>query len=230
MDDLSDDEEPLDSGPIDFESLQVQATETAIRDDAPEQGSVAEVQESDDQDDDDDDIPMAEDAPVPSAKKRGRPSLGASRISTPKTPKSANSVGRKRKVENSAEEPAAKRSGRGRATAAAASNAIKQVSAKRPRAAPDTSKAVRAHIPQGMVHRYEVHETNAPVCNRPPRPLAQSVVPSQARPSKRSTRLRRLSTRQVPATEPSTSSSGKAMRRAITPGSRNPTWRTPQIC
>lgn len=87
------------------------------------------------------------DAPAPvSAKKRGRPSLSASRTSTPaKTPKSAKSgatsaasSGRKRKAVDSADEPPVKRSGR--ATAAAAQDAIKEASKKRARALTGTAK------------------------------------------------------------------------------------------
>lgn len=79
----------------------------------------------------------------PTSKKHGRASLGASRSSTPKVPKSVTGGGstsaRKRKARAPVDgEPASKRSGRGRATAAAASEAIKQAVAKRPRAAPGT--------------------------------------------------------------------------------------------
>lgn len=88
-----------------------------------------------------------DDAPIPaSAKKRGRPSLSASRTSTPaKTPKSAKggptsaaSTGRKRKTLDSAAEPPTKRPGR--ATAAAAQDAIKEVSKKRHRAPNGSAK------------------------------------------------------------------------------------------
>lgn len=76
-------------------------------------------------------------------KKRGRPSLSASRTSTPK---SATAPSLKRKASDAGKETPAKRSAGSRATASAASDAIKQASAKRPRAAPGTAKPVRLHL------------------------------------------------------------------------------------
>lgn len=148
FDNLSSDEEALDSGPVLPAILQAETVETVVRlDEEPdvegEQGNGADEEESDD---DDEDIPKME---VNAPKKRGRPSRSASRASTPK-PKPTKSTksgkatgGRKRKAEESADEPVAKRSGSGRATAASASDAIKQSSTRRPRAAPGTAKAVR---------------------------------------------------------------------------------------
>lgn len=150
--DVLSDEEPVDSGPVVPEILQVEEVETVVRlDDAPgneipHEGNGNGVKEQESGDEDEEDIPaavMSDEALVssPPAKKRGRPSLAASRSATPKAVKST--AGRKRKAEVSEDEPATKRSGRGRATAAAASESIKQASAKRPRAAPGAAKAVR---------------------------------------------------------------------------------------
>lgn len=153
-DGLSGDEEPLDSGPVIPEILQTGDAEaaTAVRlddeeDDVSTHGNGAAEEEGSDEEDNED-IPAHDDAPTSaSAKKRGRPSLGASRTSTPKTPKSSKAAaGRKRKADASADEPAAKRPGRGRATAAAASEAIKQSQEKRPKAANGT-KAVSPQMP-----------------------------------------------------------------------------------
>ncbi|KUI70823.1 hypothetical protein VM1G_05989 [Cytospora mali] len=146
------DEEPLDSGPAISENLEVEveaeaeaeaeAAETVVHpdndaDEEEDQNGISDVADS---------VPMEEDeAPAPvSAKKRGRPS--ASRTSTPaKTPKSAKngaassaSSGRKRRAVDTADEPPVKRSSR--ATAVAAQDAIKEVSKKRPRAAPGSAK------------------------------------------------------------------------------------------
>lgn len=151
-DGLSGDEEPLDSGPVIPEILQTGDAEaaTAVRlddeeDDVSTHGNGAAEEEGSDEEDNED-IPAHDDAPTSaSAKKRGRPSLGASRTSTPKTPKSSKAAaGRKRKADASADEPAAKRPGRGRATAAAASEAIKQSQEKRPKAANGTKAAPKA--------------------------------------------------------------------------------------
>lgn len=153
---LDDDEEPLDSGPVIPDILKEDVAQTVVRmeNDEDEEGD----DDSDGGDADADlenghatgsaapEAPMDVPAPV-SAKKGGRPSKG-SRVSTPaKTPKSAKAAGgRKRKAEEIADEPAAKRSGRGRATAAAAREGIKEASKKRPRAAPGTVKEVRLHL------------------------------------------------------------------------------------
>lgn len=70
---------------------------------------------------------------------------------TPKaTPKAKRGApaGRKRKAGAASEEPAAKRPGRGRATAAAASSAIEKDLSKRPRAPNGQAKAVRDPIYQ----------------------------------------------------------------------------------
>lgn len=153
---LDNDEEPLDSGPVIPDILKEDVAQTVVRmENDDEEGD----DDSDGGDDDADlenghatgsaapEAPMDVPAPV-SAKKGGRPSKGSSRVSTPaKTPKAAKAaVGRKRKAEETADEPAAKRSGRGRATAAAAREGIKEASKKRPRAAPGTVKEVRLHL------------------------------------------------------------------------------------
>lgn len=153
-----DDEEPLDSGPVIPDILREEVAETVVR--------IDDEEENDDDDEDkdiengvasDDAVPEAPmDMPAPvSAKKRGRAVKGASRVATPakKGPKAAKAVvGRKRKAEEEADEPAAKRPGRGRATAAAAREGIKDASKKRPRAAPGTVKEVRPHL---HFHRYQ---------------------------------------------------------------------------
>lgn len=142
---LEDDEEPLDSGPTVIEKFEEELPGSDVQlGDAPadeaNDGNDVEDQETEE----DEDIPNAPEdlSDTSSAKKSGRASIEASRGSTPKTPKSAKAVastaGRKRKAETSNEEPPTKRPGRGRATAAAASVAIKEATAKRPRAAPGT--------------------------------------------------------------------------------------------
>lgn len=157
---LDDDEEPLDSGPVIPDILKEDVAQTVVRmENEDEEGD----DDSDDGDADADlenghasgsaapEAPMDVPAPV-SAKKGGRASKGSSRVSTPakapaKTLKAAKAAGgRKRKAEESVDEPAAKRSGRGRATAAAAREGIKEASKKRPRAAPGTVKEVRLHL------------------------------------------------------------------------------------
>lgn len=134
FDTQSDDEEPLDSGPTVPEVLleAVESVEASIvrLDDEQEQENGAE--ESDEDDNDDEDIPtapMEESAATPKA--------------TPKAKRGAP-AGRKRKAAAASDEPAAKRPGRGRATAAAASSAIKKDLSKRPRAPNGQAKAVRA--------------------------------------------------------------------------------------
>lgn len=130
----SDDEEPLDSGPTVPEVLldAVESVEASIvrLDDEQEQENGAE--ESDEDDNDDEDIPTAPmemSAALPKA--------------TPKA-KRSGPAGRKRKADAASDEPAAKRPGRGRATAAAAASAIKKDLSKRPRAPNGQAKAVRA--------------------------------------------------------------------------------------
>lgn len=153
--DIFDDEEPLDSGPVIPDILREEVAETVVRID-----NEGEEDRDDDEDADEDienglvtdnavpEAPM--DVPAPaSAKKRGRAPQPASRVSTPakKTPKAAKATsGRKRKAEEEADEPAVKRSGRGRATAAAAREGIKEASKKRPRAASGTVKEVRLYL------------------------------------------------------------------------------------
>ncbi|KAL1864356.1 hypothetical protein Daus18300_007780 [Diaporthe australafricana] len=147
-----DDEEPLDSGPVIPDILKEEVVETVVRIENGDEESDDDEENNDDDDQDiengissDDAMPEAPmDMPAPvSAKKRGRAAKGASRVATPakKGPKAAKAaVGRKRKAEEEADEPAAKRPGRGRATAAAAREGIKEASKKRPRAAPSTAK------------------------------------------------------------------------------------------
>lgn len=140
---MDEEEEPLDSGPTVIEKVAEELPTTAVQvgdepTDVAHEGNGFGGEETDE----DEDIPSApmDIGETSSTKKSGRASVGASRGSTPKTPKSAkgaaSTAGRKRKADN-LEEPAAKRPGRGRATAAAASEAIKSATAKRPKAAPD---------------------------------------------------------------------------------------------
>lgn len=143
---MSDDEEPLDSGPV-LPDVLLEAVETVeasvVRlDDEPEQENG--VDESDDDDDDDEDIPTAPMEEVAAPRKRGRASLAAVTPKATPQAKGGASAGRKRKADAAADEPVAKRSGRGRATAVAASNAIKQDVSKRSRAPNGQAKAVRA--------------------------------------------------------------------------------------
>lgn len=148
-----DDEEPLDSGPVIISETFEAEADAEAKADEPEtidggDNDSDEEEQNGIPDDLDNVAPMEEDgAPAPaSAKKRGRPSLSASRTSTPaKTPKSAKSgatsaasSGRKRKAVDSADEPPLKRSGR--ATAAAAQDAIKESSKKRTRAPNGSAK------------------------------------------------------------------------------------------
>ena len=158
FDNFDNDEEPLDSGPVIPDIMKEEVAQTVVR---------MENEDEEDGDDDDEDVdadlengrasesaapeaPMEVPTPVkvkkgPSAKKAGRPSKGASRVSTPaKTPKAAS--GRKRKTEEDADEPAAKRPRQGRATAAAAKEGIKEASKKRARAPNGTVKEVRLHL------------------------------------------------------------------------------------
>lgn len=156
-----DDEEPLDSGPALISETFEAEVEAEVEAEADTPESVASLNnDSDDEnqngtaDDLDDFTEMVDNAPIPaSAKKRGRPSLSASRTSTPaKTPKSAKggptsaaSTGRKRKTVDSTAEPPAKRPGR--ATAMAAQDAIKEVSKKRHRAPNGSAKPKSAKTP-----------------------------------------------------------------------------------
>lgn len=157
---FDDDEEPLDSGPVIPDILKEEVAQTVVRienegeeadndnDDNSDDGSAdADLENGHASESDAPEAPMDVPAPV-SAKKAGRASKGPSRVATPaKTPKSAKAVrGRKRKAEEDADEPAAKRPGRGRATAAAAREGIKEASKKRARAAPGTVKEVRLHL------------------------------------------------------------------------------------
>lgn len=141
-----DDEEPLEPGPVVpdvlLESLEtVEASVVRLDDEAndeTEQETGAEESESDNEDIPS--VPMEESLPP---KKRGRASVAAA---NPKAaPKAKATTGRKRKADELVDDPATKRSGRGRATAAAASSAIKQDLAKRSRAPNGQGKAVRAH-------------------------------------------------------------------------------------
>lgn len=144
----SDDEAPLESGPsateVLLESLEI-VDASVVRLEDGENGVAQESESDEDEDGKDDELPaeMEETAP----KKRGRASLAAATPkATPKakaTPKSSG--GKKRKADDAAEEPAAKR-GRGRATAAAASSAIKASSAKRARAPNGSAKAVSTPV------------------------------------------------------------------------------------
>ncbi|KAG6368077.1 hypothetical protein INS49_002277 [Diaporthe citri] len=163
---FDDDEEPLDSGPVIPDILKEEVAQTVVRiENEDEQDGDADSNDGDadsndgDADSNDGDAdadlenghatesaapeaPMDVPAPV-SAKKAGRASKGPSRVSTPASPKSAKAAGgRKRKAEEDVDEPADKRSGRGRATAAAAREGIKEASKKRPRAASGTVKEV----------------------------------------------------------------------------------------
>jgi hypothetical protein len=145
-----DDEGPLESGPsaaeVLLESLEiVEASVVRLEDEensVAENDGVAEHSESDEDEDgkDEDLLATMEDI---APKKRGRPSLAAA---TPKaTPKGKanpkSTGGKKRKADEAAEEPVAKRNG-GRATAVAANSAIKESSAKRARAPNGSAKAV----------------------------------------------------------------------------------------
>lgn len=158
---FDDDEEPLDSGPVIPDILKEEVAQTVVRiENEDEEGGNDDSDSASDDGDADADLengratesaapeaPMDVPAPI-SAKKAGRASKGPSRVFTPaKTPKSAKTAGgRKRKAEEDADEPAAKRPGRGRATAAAAREGIKEASKKRARAAPGTVKEVRLHL------------------------------------------------------------------------------------
>lgn len=130
---LDDDEEPIDSGPIAIEKLdeELPGAGEHLGDepaDVADEGNGLEDQETED----DEDIPGAtlEIGDTDSTKKRN---------STPKSAKgAASTAGRKRKADKSDEELPAKRSGRGRATAAAASDAIKTGATKKSRAAAAT--------------------------------------------------------------------------------------------
>lgn len=138
---MQDDEEPVDdAGPTIIQKFDDELPPDAVvqfGDDEP--ADVADegngVGDLDLETDDDEDIPvgMVDYGKSSSAKK----SVGSSRGSTPKTPKSANkgTAGRKRKAD-AIDEPAAKRPGHGRATAAAASEAIKTTITRRPQGAP----------------------------------------------------------------------------------------------
>lgn len=242
-DNVSGDEEPLDSGPVIPKILQGEdaEAETAARqdedDDASDHGNgAAEEEGSDEEEDEEDneDIPAQEVAPSATpAKKRGRPSLAASGKSTPKTPKGSKAAtGRKRKADASVDEPAAKRPGRGRATAAAASEAIKQSQEKRPKAANGT-KAVSPQMPCFLTFALRFTMCGVlihPTRDRPPRPLAREEDASLApRPRRRkSTRLRKSWSTPAVASPPSTSLSGRATRKMTAPGSPSQIWRTPQ--
>lgn len=155
---FDDDEEPLDSGPVVPDIMKEEVVQTVVRieNEDEEGGGSDDSGENSDVDLENGrasssaapEAPMDVPAPV-SAKKAGRPSKAASRVSTPaKTPKAAKATpGRKRKAEEEADEPAAKRPGRGRATAAKAREGIKEATKKRARAAPGTVKEeVRLHL------------------------------------------------------------------------------------
>lgn len=245
---LDDDEEPLDSGPVIPDILKEDVAQTVVRmDNEDEEG---EGDDSDDGDADADlengraagsaapEAPMDVPAPV-SAKKGGRPSKGSSRVSTPaktpaKTPKSAKAAGgRKRKAEESADEPAAKRSGRGRATAAAAREGIKEASKKRPRATPGTVKEVRLHLcfSAGCSVLRKILLTNILLPgsrNQNPDAVDLAENPRSRRkrsPPARSTRSRRSwTTEWMPIqSRPCSWSSGKATARRTTHGSQRRT-------
>lgn len=161
FDNFDDDEEPLDSGPVIPDIMKEEVAQTGASIENEMDGSDDDSSDDNEEDADEDlenghaaesaaaEAPM--DVPTPArskkaagAKKAGRASKGASRVSTPaKTPSSAKTKatgGRKRKVEKDAEEPVAKRPSHGRATAAAAKEGIKEASKKRPRAVPGTVK------------------------------------------------------------------------------------------
>lgn len=158
---FDDDEEPLDSGPVIPDIMKEEVAQTVVSIENDMDGNDDDSSDGNEEVADEDlenghaaesaapEAPM--DAPTParskkaaSAKKTGRASKGASCVSTPaKTPTSAKTKatgGRKRKVEEDAEEPVAKRPSHGRATAVAAKEGIKEASKKRPRAAPGTVK------------------------------------------------------------------------------------------
>lgn len=235
---FDDDEEPLDSGPVIPDILKEEVAQTVVH-------IENEDEESDDGDADADlengratESPVPEapmDAPAPvSAKKAGRASKGPSRVATPaKTPKSAKAAaGRKRKAVEEADEPAAKRPGRGRATAAAAREGIKEASKKRPRAAPGTVKEVRLHLrfSAGRSVLREMFVTDSlwrgsrhqnPVAVD----LAESPRSRRMSPPERSTRSRRSwTTEWTPIqSRPCSWSSGRATTRRTTPGSQRRT-------
>lgn len=182
------------------------------------------------------------DVPAPtSAKKAGRASKGPSRVATPaKTPKSvkatptkANSAkaagGRKRKAEDDADEPAAKRSGRGRATAAAAREGIKEASKKRARAAPGTVKEARLHLSSLFCLQYCARSSSLTIFvlgSRHPKPLEVDLAGSpksrRRSPLARSTRSRKSWTTEWTPTRsrPCSWLSGKATSRRTTRGSQ----------
>ncbi|KAK7743571.1 hypothetical protein SLS53_004106 [Cytospora paraplurivora] len=154
-----DDEEPIESGPVDSETVEAEVSKTVVTTDFDEEDEEDEEQREDQNGFAglDDSTAMEDDVPAPvGAKKRGRPSLAASRTSTPaKTPKSARSAitssasGPKRKATDSTEEPSSKRPSR--ATAAVAQDAIKESSKKRPRAPNGSAKVVK--VPRGKPGR-----------------------------------------------------------------------------
>ncbi|KAG8163333.1 hypothetical protein KVR01_006630 [Diaporthe batatas] len=175
---FDDDEEPLDSGPIlpDIMKEELAQTVVSIED---EMNGNSHDSDDDNEDGADEDLEnghaaeAAVDVPTPakskkaaSAKKAGRPPKGASRVSIPaKTPNSAKTKaagGRKRKVEEGAEEPVAKRPSHGRATAAAAMEGIKEASKKRPRAAPGTVKKEAPKSGRGRPGRKPKVEQDGP--------------------------------------------------------------------
>ncbi|ROV99394.1 hypothetical protein VSDG_03975 [Cytospora chrysosperma] len=191
-----DDEEPLDSGPALISETFDAEVEAEVEAEADTPESVASLNnDSDDENqngtaDDLDDFTEMEvdDAPIPaSAKKRGRPSLSASRTSTPaKTPKSAKggptsaaSTGRKRKTLDSAAEPPTKRPGR--ATAAAAQDAIKEVSKKRHRAPNGSAKPKPAAVTKASAAK----KTTAPVKKAAASAKKASPVKAAGRASRR---------------------------------------------
>lgn len=172
---VDEDEEPLDSGPTVIEKVAEELPTTVVQF-GDEHGSVANEGNgvADQETDDDEDIPSApmNADETSSTKKPGRASAGASRGSTPKTPKStkgaASTAGRKRKADN-LEEPAAKRPGRGRATAAAASEAISSATSKRPKAAPGT-KVCRIKLCSSTIPSNVFKTSKATGAKRGPKP------------------------------------------------------------
>lgn len=159
---FDDDEEPLDSGPVIPDIMKEEITQTVVSIENEINGDNEDSFDDDNDEDADEDLENGHasesaapealfNVPTPatservaSAKEAGRASKSASRVPTPaKTPNSAKAkatVGRKRKLDEDAEELAAKRPSHGRATAAAAKEGIKQASKRRPRAAPGTVK------------------------------------------------------------------------------------------
>lgn len=221
-----DDENPIDSAPTVIQKFddEVPATAAQLGDESDDASNEKNGVGQDNETDDDEDIPnVPKNMSQPgSSKKASRPSLDISRGSTPKTPepdKAATSSSSRKRKAGHLESPDIKRPGR--ATAAAASEAIKAATAKRPKAVPGSN--VRLSIFSSSIRSSNSFRPRKKLAQRDDSSLVLSL--KKKYPS-RSLRLRRFETSMHQATI--SLSSGRATVRRKIRGSLERTWSTLQ--